>query len=117
MDLVVRQEDNGGVPVLTFAGELDLTTVPQARDALVQVASLHPGETVVVDLDGVSFLDAVGLGVLVGGLRRVRGTDGDLVLVCTTPRLLDVLNLTRLDRVFEIYSTVSAVPAGARRRG
>jgi len=117
MDLVVRQEDHGGVPVVSFTGELDLTTVPRARDALVQVASLHPGETVVVELDGVSFLDSVGLGVLVGGLRRVRGTDGDLVLVCTTPRLLDVLNLTRLDRVFEIYPAVGAVPAGAHRSG
>jgi anti-sigma B factor antagonist len=117
MDLVVRQEDLGGVPVVSFTGELDLTTVPQARDALVQVASLHPGETVVVDLDGVSFLDSVGLGVLVGGLRRVRGAGGDLVLVCTVPRLLDVLNLTRLDRVFEIFPAVGAVPAGAHRCG
>ena len=117
MDLVVRQEDHGGVPVVSFAGELDLTTVPRARDALVQVATLHPGQTVVVDLDGVSFLDSVGLGVLVGGLRRLRTTDGDLVLVCTTPRLLDLFNLTRLDRVFEIYPTVAAIPTGAHHRG
>ena len=116
MDLVVRQEDHGGVPVVSFAGELDLTTVPQARDALVQVAMLHPGETVAVDLDGVTFLDSVGLGVLVGGLRRLRAGDGDLVLICTTPRLLDLLHLTRLERAFEVYPTVGAV-VGARQRG
>src|SRR5690348_12536027 len=116
MDLVVRQEDHGGVPVLSFAGELDLTTVPQARDALVQVAALHPGEPVAVDLDGVSYLDSVGLGVLDGGLRRLRASGGDLVLVCRAPRLLDLLHLTRLERAFEVFPTVAAV-AGAHQRG
>ena len=115
MDLVVRQEDHGGLPVLSLAGELDLTTVPQARDALLRVAVMHPGQTVVVDLDGLSFLDSMGLGVLVGGLRRVRANGGDLVLVCSSPRLLDVLALIRLDRVFEIFPTVTAVTRACRR--
>ena len=116
MDLVVRQEEHGGVPVVSFTGELDLTTVPQARDALVRVATMHPGRTVAVDLDGVSFLDSMGLGVLVGGLRRTRAAGGDLVLVCSTARVLELLTLTRLDRVFEIAPTVSAL-SGACRRG
>jgi anti-sigma B factor antagonist len=116
MDLVVRQFYNGGVPVVSFTGELDLTTVPQARDALLQAATMHPGETVVVDLDGVSFLDSMGLGVLVGGLRRARGGGGDVVLVCSAPRILDLLALTRLDRVFATFPTVGAV-AGAGQRG
>jgi anti-sigma B factor antagonist len=116
MDLVVRQEDHGGLPVLSLAGELDLTTVPQARDALMRVSVMHAGQTVVVDLDGLSFLDSMGLGVLVGGLRRVRASGGDLVLVCSTPRVLDILTLIRLDRVFEIFPTVAAV-TGASRRG
>jgi anti-sigma B factor antagonist len=58
----------------------------------------------------------MGLGVLVGGLRRMRAGGGDLVLVCSTPRLLDVLALVRLDRVFEIFPTVGAV-TGAGQRG
>jgi len=115
MDLVVRQGDHSRMPVVSFAGELDLTTVPQARDALLRVATLHPGQTVVVDLDGVSFMDSMGLGVLVGGLRRVRAGGGDVVLVCSTPRLLDLLTLTRLDRVFEIAPSVGAVSGGSRR--
>jgi anti-sigma B factor antagonist len=116
MDIVVRQEVHGGVPVVSFVGELDLTTVPQARDALVQAATLHPGRAVAVDLDGVSFLDSMGLGVLVGGLRRLRAGGGDLVLVCSTRRLLDTLALVRLDRVFEIFPNVGAV-TGASHRG
>jgi anti-sigma B factor antagonist len=116
MDLVVRHLDHGGVPVVSFAGELDLASVPLARDALVRSAAEHPGQTLVVDLDGVAFLDSMGLGVLVGGLRRLRGGGGDLVLVCSTPRLLDILAQARLERVFEIYPNLAAV-AGASQRG
>ena len=82
----------------------------------MHAAALHPGQTVVVDLDGVTFLDSIGLGVLVGGLRRVRAGGGDVVLVCSTPRLLDTLALVRLDRVFEIFPSIAAV-TGACQRG
>jgi anti-sigma B factor antagonist len=37
----------------------------------------------VVDIEGVEFLDSTGLGVLVGGLKKVRAHDGSLQLVCT----------------------------------
>ena len=85
MDLVVRQFDRGGVPGLSVAGEVDMATAPRLRDALVQLAAEYPGVTAVIDLDGVSFLDSLGLGVLVGGLRRMRTTGGDLALDCTSP--------------------------------
>jgi anti-sigma B factor antagonist len=116
MDLVVRQLDSGGVPGLSVAGEVDMATAPRLRDALVQLAADHPGATAVVDLDGVSFLDSLGLGVLVGGLRRMGTTGGDLTLVCTNRRLLELLKLCRLDRVFEIHASVAAA-AGVIHRG
>jgi anti-sigma B factor antagonist len=108
MDLVLRQLDDGPVPVLSVAGEVDMATAPRLRDAFVQLAADHPGVTAVVDLDGVALLDSVGLGVLVGGLRRMRTTGGDLSLVCSSPRLVDLLRSCRLDRVFAIHPTVAA---------
>ena len=107
MDLVVRHLDPGDVPGLSLAGEVDMATAPRLHDALVQLAAEHPGATAVIDLDGVAFLDSLGLGVLLGGLRRMRTTGGDLSLVCTNPRLLDVLASCRLDRVFEIHRSVA----------
>ena len=44
---------------------------------------LRPGYQLVVSLEKVGFLDSTGLGVLVGGLNRVRAHDGSLDLVCT----------------------------------
>jgi anti-sigma B factor antagonist len=116
MDIVLRQHSDGDVPVLSVAGEVDLATAPQLRDALVRVAAEHPGTVVVVDLDGVALLDSVGLGVLIGGLRRMRASGGDVALVCTTPRLIELLALCGLDRVFEIHPSVAAA-AGVIDRG
>jgi len=116
MDIVLRQLSAGDVPVLSVAGEVDLATAPQLRDAIVRLALDNPGATVVIDLDGVALLDSVGLGVLIGGLRRMRATGGDVAVVCTTPRLTELLTLCRLDRVFEIHASVAAA-AGVIDRG
>ncbi len=116
MDLIVRQLDTGGVPGLSVAGEVDMATAPRLRDALVQLAAEHPGASAVLDLDGVVFLDSLGLGVLLGGLRRMHTTGGDLALVCTNPRVLELLASCRLDRVFDIHTSV-AEAAGVIHRG
>ena len=67
---------------------------------------------IVVDLEAVDFLDSTGLGVLVGGLKRVRSHDGDLALVCTQRRILKVLEITGLTKVFTIYESVDAAIGG-----
>jgi anti-sigma B factor antagonist len=100
--------DADGLVVVAMAGELDLATVPRLRDRLVRVISEHPGEMVVLDLDGLSAVDDTGLGVLVGALRRARVHGGDVSLVCTSAELLEVFALTRLDRAFVIYPDVGA---------
>jgi anti-sigma B factor antagonist len=108
MDLVLRDHLEGQVPVLSIAGELDLATAPRLRDRLVRLAAEFGGTRLVVDLDGASLVDSIGLGALVGGMRRMRARGGDLVLVCTSQRLVDLLALTRLDRAFDVYPSIAA---------
>jgi anti-sigma B factor antagonist len=114
MDLVLRASEPRGVPVLSLEGEVDLGSLPKLRDRFVRLAAEHPGQIVVVDLDGVGVLDDAGLGALVGGLGRLRATGGDVCLVCTVPRLLELLALTRLDRVFSVHPSVAAAVGAAR---
>ena len=56
-------------------------------------------------MEGVEFLDSTGLGVLVGGLKRVRAHDGSLRLVCTQERILKIFRITGLTKVFPIHAT------------
>jgi anti-sigma B factor antagonist len=104
MQLGIREAVHGGVSVVSLTGEVDLSTVPRLRGAL-QRAALQG--SIVVDLDGVDALDDVGLGVLVGTAGRLRSGGGDLVLVCTDARLLELLRRTRLDQAVAVFDSVA----------
>ncbi len=103
----------GECVVLTAVGQLDVQTAPALRERFIDL--LHDGQRhLIVDLEGVEFLDATGLGVLAGGLERTRQAEGSLRLVCTHPPVLDVLRVTGLDKVFPIDSSVEEALAARR---
>jgi anti-sigma B factor antagonist len=108
MDLALVTTDHGGIPVLAVTGEVDLATIPKFRDVLIRLASDHPGQSVVVDLDGVGVLDDTGLGVLLGGRRRLAAQGGQLHIVASAPRLRELLGATGLDMLVPIHATLSA---------
>jgi anti-sigma B factor antagonist len=108
MDLALLTSEHDGVAVLSVSGEVDLATAPRLRATLVDLTGRRPGEPLVVDLGGVEFLDSTGLGVLVGGQRRARTHGGEVHLVVSTDRLVELFRLTRLDAVFPIHATLSS---------
>ena len=112
MDLGIEVDENRRpFVVVAVRGEVDIATAPKLREKLVELAS-QGAQKVVVDLEGVEFLDSTGLGVLIGGMKRLRGLDGDLTLVCTQPRILKVFEITGLNRAFSIFETVDAAVSG-----
>ena len=112
MDLGVDVSERNGFTVVSVMGEMDVYTAPQFRQRLVEV--LTQGKSrIVVDLEGLEFIDSTGLGVLVGALKRARNQDGDIELVLTKPAIARVFEITGLTKVFAIHTTVDeAVGAG-----
>ena len=87
-------------------------TAPTLRECLFSLSEQgHPHA--VVDLEGVDFLDSTALGVLVGAHKRFVQAGGGLVLVCTTPRILRVLEVTGLARVFAVHDSVASAVAAS----
>ena len=68
------------------SGELDAYTVGQFREALTALAE-EP--RLLIDLSEVPFMDSAGLGALIGGIRRAREADGEVVVACSRPTLTD----------------------------
>lgn len=97
----------GAVPVLEASGEIDLASVPQFRDACFRLVGEHPGVVVALDLDGVSVLDDVGLGIVLGAAGRAREHGGDLVVVCTMPKLLARFERSGLARAVDVRDRLS----------
>lgn len=98
----VTQHD--GFTVVTLSGEVDMSHSPGVHQSLVEVLEKRPGR-LVIDLTDVSYIDSSGVGILVDALRRMRATGGELALVAAAPRVLSVLQITKLDQFFEMYST------------
>jgi anti-sigma B factor antagonist len=111
MELSLSTRTVAGYRVLEVSGEIDVYTAPQLRERLIAMVE-DGARHVIVDLSRVEFLDSTGLGVLVGALKRLRGVNGDLALVCAQERLLKIFRITGLDRVFTILGSVEAATSG-----
>jgi anti-sigma B factor antagonist len=101
--------------VIELGGEVDLYTAPEFKERLVQV--IEDGKKqLVVDLSKATFIDSTTLGVLVGGVKRLRPAGGSLALVCTDQNITKIFEITGLDRVFPIHDSrdaaLQAVKAG-----
>ncbi len=110
MDLVLDVNQHGAHCVLGVRGEIDVSTAPRFRECLIGLVN-DGHRQVVADLSEVDFLDSVGLGVLVGGLKRLRSHEGNLSLVCTQGRILKVFEITGLDTVFTVHASVAEAVA------
>jgi len=105
MNFDIKTEELGdGAYVISLAGEVDLYTAPEFKQQLLDVIS-QGARNVVVDFSDTTFIDSTTLGVLVGGVKRLRTNDGQLSLVCSDRNITKIFEITGLDRVFTIYPT------------
>jgi len=115
VDLKLGHYNKDGIEVIDVRGQIDIYTAPRLRELLIDLVS-KGNYQIVVNLEKVGFLDSTGLGVLVGGLKRVRAHDGSLDLVCTQERILKIFRITGLTQVFGIHQTVNQAIAAKKGR-
>jgi len=108
----IHVHQQGNWSVVTVAGELDVSTAPLLREQLIDVIAAG-SQQVAVDMSAVSFIDSVGLGVLVGALKRLRRCDGDLRVAAPSDPVLRTLRISGLHRVFGAFPTVDEAIAAS----
>jgi anti-sigma B factor antagonist len=102
LTIEVRHEQ--GCAIVTAAGEIDISTVTPLRERLFEVVT--SGVPLVVDLEQVSFIDSVGLAVLVGAAKRAAAHGGTLQVACALPKIRELVRLTQLDRRIPLFHTL-----------
>lgn len=111
MELDIRFKREDDVCMIALKGEVDVYTSPAFKQRLVE--AIDDGcDKIVVDLEGVDFIDSSGLGVLVSGLRRVSERSGFIKLVVGKEQILKIFRITGLDKVFSIYASTEDALAG-----
>ncbi len=83
-------------------GEIDVYTSPRVKETINEL--IEKGHyQLVINLEGVRYIDSTGLGVLIGALKKVREHNGRILLVCTNPQIKKIFNITGLVKIFEIF--------------
>ncbi len=101
----IEQSDREGVPVVSVSGTIDMYSSSELKERL----DGHVGQKaarVVVDLEGIDFIDSSGLATLVDAQRHMKAYSGRLQLAALPTRVEAVVRLMHLTKVFEIHSTV-----------
>lgn len=107
MDIALQHTPDGVVAALS--GEVDLSSSPQARAAILDC--LNGGSSMLVDLSAVDYIDSSGVASLVEGFRLARDKHLVFALLAVSQPALRVLQLARLDKVFPIYADFDAYQA------
>ena len=100
MKLLVDQLND--VDIVRLPARLAMADAPGARKAIRQLVDAGR-KHIVLDLAKVTFVDSSGLSVLVSAMDATRAAGGDVVLLKPSPTVRSLIELTRLQQVFEIY--------------
>lgn len=108
MEIAVRRESH--LVIVDMIGEIDVNAVARIRDTLGDLTKAAAPQ-IVVNLAGATYIDSSGLGVLMAARREALKGGGRLALCGMTKDVRTVLELTRLNRFFEIYDDEAAARA------
>jgi anti-sigma B factor antagonist len=100
----------GGCVVVAMRGELDVIGAAEAEAAIT--ARVAQGQSLVIDMSALDFIDCSSLGALLRAQRLARGGGGDVVLAAPQPHARRLLALTGADEVFWVQASVEAAIAG-----
>ena len=105
MSLDIQQSSREDISILTLKGRLTVGESNSVRDTIQALAAA--GQTrIVIDLSGVDYIDSTGLGALVICYTTLKKLGGTAKLVNPNKRNLELLLLTKLHTIFEVFSEV-----------
>jgi anti-sigma B factor antagonist len=110
MKVATRQVD--GVTILDLSGRITLgegsVTLRDSVHDVIAKGSKH----ILLNLENISYIDSSGIGELVSAFTSVKNSSGELKLLNLTKKVHDLLQITKLYTVFDIWdSEASAVSA------
>ncbi len=112
MQISTRQ--SGDATILDVIGDIDLYNSPEIRKALLGALREQRAPRVIVNLKDVKYIDSSGVASLVEALKVSRDLKSRFILFGLSPAAREVLELSRLIRVFEVHETEDeALRAGA----
>jgi anti-sigma B factor antagonist len=108
--MLITHRNSDAIDIVELEGRLVMADAPEARQQLKTIIEQGQGK-LIVDLKGVGFMDSSGLSVLISAYKAMRVKQGNMVLLHLSPPVQSLIELTRLQQVFEIFSDEPAAIA------
>ena len=103
MDLKVKTREVGGVSVIDLSGKITLGDGSITLRDAIKDAMAKGQKKILLNLADVNYIDSSGIGELVSGFTSVRNSGGELKLLQLTKKVKDLLQITKLYTVFDVY--------------
>jgi len=103
--LDVHTKEENSITIVSIDGDVDLYSSPTLRTVLLDLTKAK-SKAVLVDLHNVRYMDSSGVATLVEALQQIGKYKGKLKLASLRDAVKDVFELSRLDKVFDIYPSV-----------
>lgn len=101
MQISARQSE--GLVIIDVSGDIDLAHSPAMRKMLLVEIKDKRTPKVFLNLQNVRYIDSSGIASLVEGLKASRDQGSRMILYGLSPTVREVMELSRLQRIFEIY--------------
>ena len=113
----ISSRQNGETTILDLVGDITLYNTPDVRKAMIGLLREKHVPCLLVNMRGVRYIDSSGVASLVEGLKVSRDVQARFALCGLTKTAREVLELTRLLRVFEVHETEEQALAHAKPNG
>lgn len=98
----IEVEEKEGYNIVTPVGELDVYTVPLFRKVVLKLEGDRRHD-LILDMTRLTFIDSSGLGSLIEIYQKVQAAEGVIAFVIDNPRILKILRLVELNKVFRVF--------------
>jgi anti-sigma B factor antagonist len=108
--LRIEVEQRGDSVIVKLSGSANMDVCNTLQDRLYEVIDL-PARQLIVDMSELDFMSSVGLGAIIAAHLRGRHRNCELKLVSPKPDILELLDLTKLTRLFDVFKSVDEAVA------
>jgi len=103
----VEMKELNGVKIIRMVGQVRISTQNDFKDILDELVEECEGRAVIINMDGIVYMNSTGLGIIIDTYKKFKELKGRLILCNLLPDIMNLFEVTRLNRFIEIYGSES----------
>ena len=115
--MIIEKRSRDKVTVLDIEGAIKLGESAEFFSNALDTVLRKEKTNVVIDFSGINYIDSTGMGELIGYLSKFSGQNRQVLLVNPSERILKLLKVVRLDKVFKIFPDEESAIEYAKEHG